>query len=84
MTREEAKRELLFVELPKREYERGRYISTNMLIAIDDISRVVQCTDNYELTNIVTKDGKIHTIADRYENVVKKIRYTERREEGDE
>lgn len=73
----------MFVELPNRTYWRGRYVSNNMLIAIDDISRVVRCTDDYELTNIVTKDGKIHTISDRYENVVKKICNAERWEEGE-
>lgn len=72
----------MFVELPKREYWKGKSIPNNMLVAIDDIVRVVHCVDNHELTNIVTKDGKIHTIADRYENVVQKIRNAERREEG--
>ena len=74
----------MFVEFPKRTYWRSGYISENMLVAIDDISRVVQCTDDYSLTNIVTKDGKVHTISDRYENVVKKIRNAERWEEGKE
>ena len=74
----------MFIELPKRTYWRGGYVSENMLVAIDDISRVVQCTDDYSLTNIVTKDGKVHTISDRYENIVQKIRNAERREEGDE
>ena len=68
----------MFVELPRRNYWRGGYVSENMLVTIDDISRVVQCTDDYEFTNIVTKDGEVHTISDRYENVVKKIRNAER------
>lgn len=75
---------MMFVELPNRTYWRGGYVSNNMLIAIDDISRVVRCTDDYELTNIVTKDGEIHTISDRYENVAQKIRNAEKREEGNE
>lgn len=64
----------MFVELNKREYYRGGYVSDKALFAIEDISRVVQCTDDYDYTNVITKDGKVHTIIGRYEDVVKKIR----------
>lgn len=71
----------MFVELNKREYYRGDYISNPAMFAVDDISRVVQCTDDYSCTNIVTKDGKVHTIAERYRDVAKKIRDAERRQD---
>lgn len=66
-----------FVELKRRTYYRGGYISDNMYVAIDDISRVVECADDSTCTNIVTKDGKIHTLNERYDTVVKKIRHAE-------
>lgn len=62
-----------FVELKKREYYRGRYITTGFLVNTDDISRVIECTDDYSCTNIVTKDGKVHTLNERYSDVTKKI-----------
>ena len=72
----------MFVELKKREYYRGGYISNPVMFAIDDIARVVSCTDDYNYTNIVSKDRKVHTIAERYEDVAKKIRDAERRTDG--
>ena len=62
-----------FVELKKREYYRGGYISNDMCVSLDDIARVVQCMDDYDCVNIVTKDGKIHTLNERYKDVIKKI-----------
>lgn len=70
-----------FVELIKREYYRGGYISVNMCVSLDDIVRVVECKDDYGCTNIITKDGKIHTLNERYENVIKKITQAERGEQ---
>lgn len=71
----------MFVELKKREYYRGGYISNPAMFAVDDIARVIQCTDDHDFTNIITKDGKVHTITERYEDVVKKIRDAERRQD---
>lgn len=71
----------MFIELKKREYYHGGYISDPALFAIDDIARVVQCTDDYNYTNIITKDGKVHTISERYDDVTKKIRDAERRQD---
>lgn len=62
-----------FIELKKREYNRGGYISNYMCVSLDDIARVVQCIDDYDCVNVVTKDGKIHTINERYNDVVMKI-----------
>ena len=64
----------MFIELKEQTYNRGGYISTNIMFALDDIARVIECTDDYSCTNIITKDGKKHTINERYENVVKKIK----------
>ena len=71
---------MMFVELKAKKYSRGRYIPYKVLLAIDDISMIIQCTDNRDLTNVVTKDGKVHTIAEKYEDVAKKIRDAERRQ----
>ena len=71
----------MFVELKKQEYYRGGYISNPIMFAVDDIARVVQCVGDYSCTNIITKDGKVHTITERYEDVVKKIRDAERRQD---
>lgn len=65
-----------FVEFNKREYRNG-YCSVGILVSINDIARVVECVDDYSCTNIVTKDGKIHTLNERYADVVKKIREAE-------
>lgn len=73
---------MMFVELKKQEYYRGGHISNPVMFAVDDIARVVRCTDDYDFTNIITKDGKVHTITERYEDVVKKIRDAERRQDG--
>lgn len=62
-----------FIEVPVREYYRGGYITTDMYININDISRVVECCDDFSCTNIVTKDGTIYTITERYKNIVNKI-----------
>lgn len=64
----------MFVELKERTYCRGAYRSIGVMFAIDDISRVVECADDYACTNVVTKDGKIHTINEKYEDVTKEIR----------
>ena len=69
-----------FVELIKRKYYRGGYISVNMCVSIDDIARVVECMDDYGCTNIITKDGEQHTLNERYGDVVKKITQAERDE----
>ena len=62
-----------FIEVHKREYYRGGHIFTDMYISVDDISRIVQCTDDFNYTNIITKDGKVHTIGEKYAEVVQKI-----------
>ena len=64
----------MFVELNVRGYYRGRYITTSAMIAIDDISRVLECNDDYTCTNVVTKDGKILTVNEKYCDVVKRIK----------
>ena len=66
-----------FIELREREYYRGGYISNDMCVSLDDIARVIQCMDDYSCTNVVTKDGKIHTINERYNDIVTKIRQAE-------
>ena len=72
-----------FVELRKRTYYRGGYISTSILVAIDDISRVIECEDDRDLSNLVTKDGKVQTLNERYMDVVRKIKNaTEESEEA--
>lgn len=65
-----------FVEFNKREYHNG-YCSVRILVSISDITRVVECVDDYSYTNIVTKDGKIFTLNERYADVIKKIREAE-------
>lgn len=71
----------MFVELERQKYDCGCYISHQVLFAIDEISMIVQCTDNFNLTNVIMKDGKICTIAEKYEDVAKKIRDAERRQD---
>ena len=63
-----------FVELKTRTYNRGCYISTYIFVAIDDISRIVEYSDDSSLSNLVTKDGKIHTLNERYMDVTRKIK----------
>lgn len=63
-----------FVELRKRTYYRGGYISTSLLVALGDISRVIECEDDRDLSNLVTKDGKVHNLNERYMDVVRKIK----------
>lgn len=65
-----------FVEFNKREYHNG-YRSVRILVSISDITRVVECVDDYSYTNLVTKDGKIFTLNERYADVIKKIREAE-------
>lgn len=62
-----------FINFKKREYYRGGYITTGLLVNTDDISRVIECTDDHSYTNIITKDGKVHTLNEPYSDVVKKI-----------
>ena len=72
-----------FVELRKRTYYRGGYISTSLLVALGDISRVIECEDYRDLSNLVTKDGKVHTLNESYMDVVRKIKNaTEESEEA--
>lgn len=72
-----------FVELQKRVYNRGFYTSTNILVALSDISRVIECEDDRDFTNLITKDGKVHTLNMRYLDVVRKIKNaTEESEEA--
>lgn len=63
----------MFVELKQKVYHNGRYINTDIAFAVDEIARVVECKDDYRCTNIVTKDGNICTIPERYNDVMKKI-----------
>ena len=63
----------MFVELRERTYHRGGYITISAMFAIDDISRVVECADDYTCTNVITKDGEIHTLNEKYSDVIKKI-----------
>lgn len=64
----------MFVELNVRGYYCGSHITTSAMIAIDDISRVLECNDDYTCTNVVTKDGKILTVNEKYCDVVKRIK----------
>ena len=69
-----------FIELKAHTYYRGGYISTGIMFSLDDISRIVECSDDYSCTNVITKDGKIHTINERYDDVIKKLKEAERRD----
>lgn len=62
-----------FIEVHKREYYRGGYVLNDACFSVDDISRVVECTDDYNYVNIITKDGKVHTIGEKYAEVIQKI-----------
>ena len=62
----------MFVEFNKREYF-SDCPTTKVMFNLNDICRVVECSDNLHFTNIITTDGKIHTIEDEYSNVCKKI-----------
>lgn len=64
----------MFVELNVRGYDCGRQITTSAMIAIDDISKVLECNDDYTCTEVVTKDGKRLTVNEKYCDVVKRIK----------
>ena len=66
----------MFVELRIREYDAriSGYTTNDSLFNTDDIARVIQCVDDSSYTNIVTSDGKIHTIAEPYRDVARKIK----------
>jgi hypothetical protein len=64
---------MMFVEFNKRKYLNGGYITTKIMFNLNDICRVVECSDDWHFTNIITTDGEVHTIADEYSNVSKKI-----------
>lgn len=66
-----------FVEFKARGYNRGSYISIPIPVALDEISRIIECEDDYHFTNLITKDGKMRTLYERYSEVVKKIRNAE-------
>lgn len=66
-----------FVEFRARGYNNGCYTTTHILVALDEISRVIECEDDYDFTNLITKDGKIRNLTERYSEVVKKIRNAE-------
>lgn len=63
-----------FVELKERIYKNGGYITNGMFVALSDIARVVECVDDYRCTNVITRDGKVHTLNEKYADVVEKIR----------
>lgn len=65
---------MMFVEFNKRVYRNGGYITTKIMLNLDDISRIVECSDDWHFTNIITKDGEIHTITDEYSDVAKEIK----------
>lgn len=69
----------MFVELRRREYDAriSGYIDNDSLFNTDDIARVISCVDDRDYTNIVTSDGKIHTIAEPYKDVARKIKDAE-------
>lgn len=64
---------MMFVELTGRNYHNGCYLPCKIMFNTNDIARVVECVDDWKMTNIITKDGKIHTITDEYSNVIKKV-----------
>ena len=66
-----------FVEVLPMTYSRGGYLTTSMLISLDNIARVIECEDDYYKTNIVTKDGKIYTLNEKFSDVKEKIRECE-------
>lgn len=63
-----------FIEARGREYRNSRYRSYSIMFALDDIARVIECVDDCDFTNIITKDGKFHTVNERYEAIIKKIK----------
>lgn len=63
-----------FIEFKELTYMNGGYISAGLCVAVDDVSRVVECADDYSRTNLITSDGKIHTLNEKYQDVVKKLR----------
>lgn len=73
----------MFVELKKRIYYRSGYVSVNAMFAIDNISRVIECADDYTCTNVITKDGKLHTINEKYTDVIKKIQNVMQKGKGE-
>lgn len=63
----------MFVELPRREYYKGRYQTLPTLFSLNNIARVVCCVDDSDFTNVTTTDGTTFTIAMRYETVMRRI-----------
>lgn len=64
---------MMFVEFNRRVYSDDGYVTTKIMLNLNDICRVIECTDNRHFTNIITTDGNVHTIADEYSKVSKKI-----------
>lgn len=77
MSIERGNRMSKFIEFGERTYYRGGHVTTDMCVSLDDIARIVTCVDDYSLTNLITKDGKVHTLNERYADVVKKIKQAE-------
>lgn len=62
-----------FIEVMQETVDGSRHVNIENLISIDEIVRVVRCNDDYYRSNIVTRDGHIYHLAERYEDVRAKI-----------
>lgn len=52
---------------------KGNY-PINVLLAVDNISTVLECEDDYKCCVVTMKDGKRHVVSESYSSIIKKIK----------
>lgn len=62
-----------FIKVDRREYNCGGYRFYETLLNVNDISRIMECSDDINYSSIIMTDGKKIVVGERVDDIYEKI-----------
>lgn len=62
-----------FIKVNRREYNHGGYSFYETLLNVNDISRILECSDDFRYSSIIMTDGKKIVVNEQVDDIYEKI-----------
>lgn len=62
-----------FIKVNRQEYNRGGYCFYETLLNVNDISRILECSDDFRYSSIIMTDGQKIVVNEQVDDIYKKI-----------
>lgn len=62
-----------FIKVNRQEYNHGGYSFYETLLNVNDISRIMECSDDFRYSSIIMTDGKKIVVNEQVDDIYEKI-----------